>query len=205
MGLGIHNKDIRKALGRVPGKGVARWRTLARIVEVLTEAAKFKLSVDGGDVSEIEGGLHLRLTAEGDGNLGSWWPRAGSGTNTRVITPGVFGGNIMPTLGGIRLDNTVPPELSIFENQETYIYLECVFTPQFEDDFVANLQIDSGAVVVVRSSSPLGHVPAAFTFYVHLATVDANGVAHRFFDSAIDWTYGDTGTNEGLVQVSFFQ
>jgi hypothetical protein len=203
-GIGIHNKEIAKSFERLPARGLARWRRINALMQKIARALVFKLSVDGGDISEIEGGLHLKITG-GDADTGHPWKvRAGSSSNSKIVTPGVFGGHIVPTINGIRMDEEPPPEISVNAGADTYIYLVAQFDKEFEDSFVSNLIIGQGAVQIVSSTSELASNPTIAELVVLLATCHPSGTVTQLRTNNMEWSFTDTGTDSGQVAFSVF-
>lgn len=205
-GTGIHNKEIAKALKGLQGKsrGFVRWRRLRLLVDEIARALVFKLSVDGGDISEIEGGLHLKITG-GDANTGHPWKvRPGSSSNSKIVTSGVFGGHIVPTINGIRMDEEPPPEVSVNLGADTYLYLVAQFDKEFEDSFVSNLLIEQGQVQIISSTSELASNPTIAELVVLLATCHPSGTVTQLRTNNMDWSFTDTGTDSGQVAFSVF-
>lgn len=62
----IHNKEIEKKIMKlVPRKGVAFWkRNLRGVIEQILKALLLKISVEGFEATEIEGGFHFKSNAE---------------------------------------------------------------------------------------------------------------------------------------------
>jgi hypothetical protein len=202
-GTAIHNKEIEKQLTGFPQRGPAGWKILGGLIRKIARGLVLKLSIDGGDIEEIDGGLHIKVNG-GAAEADPWTLRMGPTSNTRYMKPGVFGGNIVPTVSGVRLDDNDPPAITIVSGQDTYIYLRCQFAKVLTDTFVSNLTIGQGDVTVVASTVALTNDVANAVANVLVATVNASGVAQHFWNEAIDWSFTDTGTNSQEVAWSFF-
>lgn len=57
----IHNKDAAQLVQGIPTSGLVGWKKLNPLLKAVAARLPFKLSVDGLDLSEIEGGFHLGL------------------------------------------------------------------------------------------------------------------------------------------------
>lgn len=208
MPLVEHNSDTAKILRRVPRKGIPGYASdLREILSGIIKALPFKLSVDGADISVIEGGFHLHLAAAAAAAEDPWTLRTGSSATKRLIRPGTFGG-LSPEIGSVRLDNATPPELTITASAVNYLYLRCQFTLVTVDSFITGASIAQGDVTVIASATATAAAldsPGSGLFHVAIATIDATGLlTAQPYHSSLDWTISDTGAGASLASLTVF-
>ena len=94
-----------------PARAFVRWGTLLRILKPLLSAGK--ISVEGIDVQEIEGGVHLRAKPGEQANDHPWmYRRYTAGTTGREfqLTAGTINGAIPSNMAEV----FTPPETGVF-------------------------------------------------------------------------------------------
>jgi hypothetical protein len=196
-------KGAEKRLMRdVPKEGVALYKaTLRKILEDFAKEYATKISADGIDISEIEGGFHLKVTANTAND--PWTPRPGG--SGWIIRPGTFGG-VMPEIGGVRLDAASAPSIAVGIGVN-YIYLKVTVDYAIVEDFVAGASIEQGDVTVIASTNGDASAldsPEDGEFHILIATISSGRVTAQPYHASLDWSFSDTGTGDSAIQLSVF-
>src|SRR5687767_7776904 len=86
-------KNLGRTLRNMPTSGITGWRLLSKVFLLLADALKIKISIDGGDISEIDGGVHIRITPGSEDEAGPWHVSR-SGGNI-IVTGSTVGGMVV--------------------------------------------------------------------------------------------------------------
>lgn len=149
---------------RVPREGVAGWRKLYEVLGFILRKMGFKLSLDGIDGQEIDGGLHLRVDKSAD-ETGNFICTAQTGGV--VMTSGTILG-ITPKIGSIRL-NTIPRPLLAMSGAGIHIvYAKITSTLSAAHNYVYTYTVLD--VEILTGSTLPADVPASGTFYLQIAS-----------------------------------
>lgn len=195
------NGTANEMLRGLPSKGPVGWRILKPLLERFLKALSWTFSVDGGDLQQIVGGLHLRIhSASGPA---PWSVYQGASSSQRRIRPGTIG-DVMPVIGGVRLDHDTAPDLTITPSAINYIYVRCTFTVDRQDAFVTGGDLVQGNAEVIASTTELTGNGSSDIHYLHIATINSAGVATPMRTASVDFVISDTGAGNDESQVSFF-
>lgn len=114
------------------------------------------------------------------------------------VVPGLVGGK-MPTIGGVRLDNTTPPVLSIPGSGVRYLFFKLTFTTTFTNSYLTAFSLSTVEITVESTSSPSD--TASVKHLQFQTTTDGVPLSASLYDTSISVALADNGINDTLLFV----
>lgn len=175
------------------GSSLVRHKTLARLLAPLYRS--LGISADGFDLMETAGGIHLRNSAIASPATFPFKLVAGAGSDEShvqlTILPGTVSG-IMPTLGGIDLDDGTPPSIDLSTSGTFKIYLEINATlTATTEGYVVAWTIDS---VTVEYASTIPADDPTGIYRRHIGTLVDGIITAQPVQNSLEATLIDNGT-----------
>lgn len=187
MSLGHHNKDTPRV--ELKSRGLAKNKQLTPIIAWLLKKAGIKVTVDGLEISETAGGLHLKNLGAGDA-IKPFTCSISTGYKVSVA-PGLFSG-IRPKIGSAHLDDSPAPTLTISNTGDVFIMLQINATLTSAHDFVYTYEW--GDINVVQHATIQTDDKSAGTYYLLLAKFTNGTKIAQYELSNLEGRIEDDGT-----------
>jgi hypothetical protein len=182
----------------LPMKGLAKWSVLRPILKEVLGKMGIKISTDGKVIQNIDGGLHLGVGKGSTAGASYNFQIIPSGSGVTVAN-GQFG-TFTPTIGGVPLDASTPPTLSV--GSDCVVYLQINTTPTVVLGFVTAMTVSS---VTVETASSIPSTNHTTHFYKLLGTITGGAVVDpQPVRTSLSYEFCDRGTADGKADMTTF-
>lgn len=184
--------------------GFAWMRDLIDFAKFIAPLLKFKVSVDGVEMQEITGGVHIKAGG-GSGASATPFPfkaTLGSGESGLFVTiyPGTVSG-VMPTIGGVALDVGTPPQLTLSGSGVQRIYLEASVT--LSVNAVGYVTSYTGLSVTIAVDTSVPSDDTSGTYRRQIASVVDGVITGQVIQNSLDIVVRDSGAGGGTATAIF--
>lgn len=114
------------------------------------------------------------------------------------IVPGLVGGK-MPTIGGVRLDHSTPPVLSIPGSGVRYLFFKLTFSTTFTNSYLTAFSLNSVEITVESTTSP-GDTSSVKHLQFQ-TTTDGVPLAASLYNTSVNVALADNGIGNTLLFV----
>ena len=182
------NKNADKSV-KIPTRGIVGWKKLYPILRVILTKLGIQFSLEGFSAKEINGGVHFKTTP-GDGDIIHPFLTTLSGT-TLGIEPGTFN-SMVPTIGGVPLNNVPAPTLTLTGAGLEIISLKSTATLTDAHGYVHSATLVS--VVAGRTTTyPVDNL-ATGEYYVTVSTYMDGAKTMQAIETSLSAHWCDDGT-----------
>lgn len=186
-------------LARPPKGFVPFMAWVIHALQRLAAAAGFSLQIAGASRASVNANGGFEIATTGSSTTPPSSEIAFTVRANYSIVPGLVN-TTMPTIGGVRLDNSTPPTLSgIPSSGVRYVFLKITFTTTFVSGYLSAFSLSTVEVEVSSSSSPTNTTSVKYLLISTITNgVPSNPYANR---SPLPVTLWDNGYDSTTLRV----
>jgi hypothetical protein len=177
--------------------GVALMRELIRFADFIGDELGIDIQIEGTErARSVAGGgkvIKLKNTAPAPSSEVAFTIR-----DNYSIVPGLIGDK-MPTIGGVRLDHSTPPQLTGVSSGTKYVFIQLNFSITAPNGFLSSYTLNTAPIIVSSSSSPSDTDSVK---HLLISTINSGVPSNPYANkSPIPITLWDNGYNSTLLRV----